>query len=45
MPNLNEFLKKKKKKEINSSFETVEGSKPCSKCDKNAEESFGTQTQ
>ena len=43
MPNLNEFLKKEEKKEINSSFETVEGSKPCSKCDKNAEESFWNQ--
>jgi len=38
MPNLNEFLKKEEKKEINSSFEIVQGSKPCSKCDINVDE-------
>lgn len=40
MPNLNEFLKKEEKKEISPTFEVIEGIKPCSKCDKNAEESF-----
>jgi len=39
MPNLNEFLKKEEKKEIISTLEIVEGNKPCSKCDKNAEQS------
>lgn len=33
MPNLNEFLNKKKHKEINSTFETLTGVRPCSKCD------------
>ena len=33
MPNLNEFLNKKKNKEINSTFETLTGVRPCSKCD------------
>jgi hypothetical protein len=33
MPNLNEFLKKDEPEEINSTFETLQGIKPCSKCD------------
>ena len=33
MPNLNEFLNKKEQKEINSTFETLTGVRPCSKCD------------
>lgn len=33
MPNLNEFLKKQERKEINSTFESFTGIRPCSKCD------------
>jgi hypothetical protein len=33
VPNLNEFLNKKEQKEINSTFETLTGVRPCSKCD------------
>jgi hypothetical protein len=33
MPNLNEFLKKEDHKEINSTFEKLDGLRPCSKCD------------
>jgi hypothetical protein len=39
MPNINEFFSKPElvKKE---NLETIHGVKPCSKCDKNAEEAF-----
>lgn len=33
MPNLNEFLNKEEPKEINSTFEKLDGLRPCSKCD------------
>lgn len=33
MPNLNEFLNKKKHTDINSTFEILSGVRPCSKCD------------
>ena len=33
MPDLNEFLKKENKEEINSTFEHLPGLRPCSKCD------------
>lgn len=33
MPDLNEFLNKKERKDINSTFEILSGVRPCSKCD------------
>ena len=33
MPNLNEFLKKEQVKEIDSTFEELQGVRPCSKCE------------
>ena len=33
MPDLNEFLKKENKEEINSTFEHLPGLRPCSKCE------------
>ena len=42
MPNLNEFINKTKV-DTSSNLELIHGVKPCSKCDKNAEESFWDQ--
>jgi len=33
MPNLNEFLKKEERKQIDSTFEDLPGIRPCSKCE------------
>jgi hypothetical protein len=33
VPDLNEFLNKKERKDINSTFEILSGVRPCSKCD------------
>ncbi len=33
MPDLNEFLNKQERKDINSTFEILSGVRPCSKCD------------
>jgi hypothetical protein len=33
MPNLNEFLNKEEHKQIDSTFEKLDGLRPCSKCD------------
>lgn len=33
MPNLNEFLNKKEQKQINTTFEKLNGVRPCSECD------------
>lgn len=37
MPDLNEFLKKEEPKSINSTFESLPGIKPCSKCNKDVD--------
>lgn len=39
MPNLNEFINKPTPV-AGKKLESIHGSKPCSKCDKNAEEAF-----
>jgi hypothetical protein len=39
MPNLNEFINKPQVV-VKQNLESINGVKPCSKCDKNAEESF-----
>jgi hypothetical protein len=39
MPNLNEFINKPQIV-TKQNLESIHGAKPCSKCDKNAEESF-----
>jgi hypothetical protein len=33
VPDLNEFLNKQERKDINSAFEILSGFRPCSKCD------------
>jgi hypothetical protein len=33
VPNLNEFLKKEEKEQINSTFDELPGIRPCSKCE------------
>jgi hypothetical protein len=33
VPDLNEFLNKQERKDINSKFEILSGVRPCSKCD------------
>jgi len=33
VPDLNEFLNKQEPKNINSTFEILNGTRPCSKCD------------
>lgn len=39
MPNLNEFINKPQQA-AEQNLESIHGSKPCSKCDKDADESF-----
>jgi len=39
MPNLNEFINKPQVV-VKQNLESIRGVKPCSKCDKNSEESF-----
>lgn len=43
MPNLNEFINKPQVV-VKQNLESIHGVKPCSKCDKNSEESFGIQS-
>lgn len=43
MPNINEFVGPKPTEKQNSDLEKLIGNKPCSRCDKDAEEYFWNQ--